>query len=159
MVGSTATSGFVDVTTVDGQLFAVQSMRLSETNGSIGPRSVTFTGTLPSGGTVQQTYTTDSKFDAETVVLNGFSELTSFRFTFNETTWDDLQWSSSAPLDVSFGVAELRAASGAVSLAASRLEMTDVLTLNVPNTLELGQSITGSGGLLKAGAGTVWVSS
>ena len=159
MVGSTATSGFVDVTTVDGQLFSVQSMRLSETKGSIGPRSVTFTGTRLDGGTVQHTYTTDSKFEAETVVLSGFSGLTNFRFTFNETTWDDLQWSYSAPLDVSFGLAEVRAASGDVSIAAARLELTNVLTLNVPNTVELWQSITGSGGLVKAGSGTVRVSS
>jgi autotransporter-associated beta strand protein len=121
--------------------------------------SVTFTGTRLDGGTVQQTYTTDSKFEAETVVLSGFSGLTSFRFTFNETTWDDLQWSYSAPLDVSFGLAEVRAASGNVSIAASRLELTNVLTLSVPNTVELWQSITGSGGLVKAGSGTVRVSS
>ncbi|MFM7835914.1 MAG: hypothetical protein ACKPJD_29320, partial [Planctomycetaceae bacterium] len=155
MVGSTVNTGFVDVTSVDGLAFSVASLDVSEINGGIGSKAITFTGFLRTGGTVQQTYTTNTTFGRDTVSLNGFSNLSKFRFTFDQTTWDDIKFSFESDGEISFGAASLRASSGLIVLDTGRVRLGQTLTVDVGSQQIWAQEFTGSGSILKKGGGTL----
>ncbi|MFM7863771.1 MAG: hypothetical protein ACKPHU_06135, partial [Planctomycetaceae bacterium] len=155
MVGSTVNTGFVDVTSVDGLAFSVASLDVSEINGGIGAKAITFTGFLRTGGTVQQTYTTNTTFGRDTVSLNGFSNLSKFRFTFDQTTWDDIKFSFESDGEISFGAASLRASSGLIVLDTGRVRLGQTLTVDVGSQQIWAQEFTGSGSILKKGGGTL----
>jgi len=155
MVGSTAESGFVDVTSVDGLAFGVASLDVSEINGGIGPKTITFTGYLRTGGTVQQSYTTNSTFGRDTVTLSGFNNLSKFRFTFDRTTWDDIAFSFESDGEISFGAASLRSTTGTIVLDTSRVRLGQTLTVDTGAVLVWPLEFTGTGAILKKGAGTL----
>ncbi|MEY3459259.1 MAG: hypothetical protein RL215_2416, partial [Planctomycetota bacterium] len=158
LVGSYADTGFVDVTATDGRAFNVHSIDVSERNGSIGPRTITFTGFLRTGGTVEHTFTTDSKFEPEVVSLTGFSNLSKFRFTINFTTWDNLKFSYATDGQVAFGDATLRSASGSISFNSNRVKLQQQLTVDIGGTVLWSQEFTGSGSIARTGTGTLILS-
>ncbi|MFM8477251.1 MAG: autotransporter-associated beta strand repeat-containing protein, partial [Planctomycetaceae bacterium] len=158
MVGSSAANGFVDVTSTDGRPFNVFSMDVSENNGSIKSRTIHFTGFLATGGTVQQSVTTNSTFGPEEIQLSGFTNLSKLRFTFDSTTWDDIKFSYVSDGHVAVGNASLRAASGNIQFTSDRIRLLGTLTADIGGSVNWPQELTGTGLLRKIGAGTLTMS-
>ncbi len=67
----------VTLTEATGATFSMDTIDISENTTGSGAVPVTFTGNLASGGTITQGFTTDGIFGDQTVVLNGFTNLTS----------------------------------------------------------------------------------
>ncbi|MGV2340542.1 MAG UNVERIFIED_CONTAM: hypothetical protein LVR18_43330 [Planctomycetaceae bacterium] len=158
MVGSTAASGFVDVTSTDGRAFNVFSLDVSENNGGINSRTIVFTGFPVTGGIIQQSFTTDSKFARDNVVLVGFTNLSKLRYTFDSTTWDDIKFSFVDEASVRFGNAAVCAVSGNVQFNTSRVSLFGTLTVDVGSDVVWTQEFTGPGLLSKIGAGSLTLS-
>ena len=81
---TTFASTNVILTKDGGGSFNVVSMQF-DTFDSGGSATITITGTLVGGGTVQQMFTTDTVLSLETVVLSGFTNLTQLVFTSTST--------------------------------------------------------------------------
>ena len=158
MVGSTAATGFVDVTSTDGKPFNVFSMDVSENNGSIKSRTIHFTGLLATGGTVEQSITTNSTFGREQIQLSGFTNLSKLRFTFDSTTWDDINFSHVNDRQMVIGNATIRAASGNVLFSSDRIRLPGTLTADIGGSVNWSSELTGPGSLRKIGAGTLTIS-
>jgi hypothetical protein len=84
---SDAVGGTLTLSRQDGQAFGLDSIVLSELNGSQSPgANVTFTGNLQGGGTVSQAFTLDGTFGRQTF---------NFSSSFNNLT--SIQWQQNSP--------------------------------------------------------------
>ncbi len=76
--------GVTELRAADGSVFNMLSIDISEFNtfhGNGVPRTVTFTGEISGGGTVEETFVTDGVFGSETFAFSNFMNLTSATWT------------------------------------------------------------------------------
>jgi hypothetical protein len=103
-------------TSADGKPFDLFGIDMAPLNGSVGPRTVAFTGTLAGGGTVTQSFTTGGAVALAPFVFGSeFTNLVSVDFTPGSVNFDNIEAgafvpepSSAVVLGAAIGVAGLR---------------------------------------------------
>jgi hypothetical protein len=101
--------------------FDLRSIALGPINGSVGPQSVTFTGTLAGGGTVTETFATDGTANLTPFYFGSeFSDLVAVEWNAGGMNFDNIEAGLFVPEPSSAAVACTIVALGAIGRRKGR---------------------------------------